>query len=101
MIVGFQFRIFMYPDNDQIKDYNWSQASTKCPWRVLAKSKTKQPVPVQPFGRAFEGVRMPRSVLQINIEDVRTSEQHRPDDRSIIIQQGVLFQKLTLFGKSL
>jgi len=34
---------------------------------------------VQPSGRAFEGVRTPRSVLQINIEDVRTSDQHRLD----------------------
>jgi hypothetical protein len=43
----------------------------------------------------------PRSVLQINIEDFRTSEQHRPDARSISIQQGVCFQKSTLFEKSL
>jgi len=34
-------------------------------------------------------------------EDVRTSEQHRPNARSISIQQGVGFQKSTLFGKSL
>jgi hypothetical protein len=46
---------------------------------------------VQPSGRAFEGVRTPRSVLQINIEDVRTSEQHRPDARSINILQEVYF----------
>jgi hypothetical protein len=44
---------------------------------------------------------MPRRVLQINIEDVRTSEQHHPNARSISIQQGVGFQKSTLFGKSL
>jgi hypothetical protein len=56
---------------------------------------------VQPSGRAFEGVWTPRSVLQINVEDVRTTEQHRLDVRSISIQQGVVFQKLTLFGKSL
>jgi hypothetical protein len=67
----------------------------------LQNPRQKQPVPVQPSGRAFEGVRTPRSVLQINIEDVRTSEQHRPDARSISIQQGVCFQKSTLFGKSL
>jgi hypothetical protein len=36
-----------------------------------------------------------------NDEDVRTSDQHRPDARSISIQQGVGFQKSTLFGKSL
>jgi hypothetical protein len=41
------------------------------------------------------------SVLQINIEDVQTLKQHRPDARSISIQQGVGFQKSTLFGKSL
>jgi hypothetical protein len=46
-------------------------------------------------------VRTPRSVLQINIEDIRTLEQHRPDDRPINIQQGVEFQKSTLFEKSL
>jgi len=100
-MVGFQFRIFMYLDSVQIKDNNWSQASTKCPWKVLAKSKTKHLVPVQPSGRAFEGVQTPSSVLHINIEDVWTSEQHRPDARSFSIQQGVWFQKSTLFGKSL
>jgi len=46
-------------------------------------------------------IRTPCSVLQINIEDVRMLKQHRPDDRSISIQQGVWFQKSTLFGKSL
>jgi hypothetical protein len=40
----------------------------------IAKNKSNQPVPVQPSGQAFEGVRTPRSVLQINIEDVRTLE---------------------------
>jgi hypothetical protein len=44
---------------------------------------------------------MPHSVLQKNIEDIRTSEQHRPNARLISIQQGVCFQKSTLFGKSL
>jgi hypothetical protein len=39
--------------------------------------------------------------VQINIEDVQMSEQHRPDATSISIQQGVGFQKSTLFGKSL
>jgi hypothetical protein len=67
----------------------------------LQNPRQKQPVPVQPSGQAFEGVLTPRSVLQINIEDVRTSEQHRPDARSISIQQGVCFQKSTLFEKSL
>jgi hypothetical protein len=36
-----------------------------------------------------------------NDEDVRTLEQHRPDARSISIQQVVGFQKSTLFGKFL
>jgi hypothetical protein len=36
-----------------------------------------------------------------NDENVRTSEQHRPNARSIIVQHGVGFQKSTLFGKSL
>jgi hypothetical protein len=67
----------------------------------LQNPTQKQPIPVQPSRRAFEGVRTPRSVSQINIEDVRTSEQHYPDARSISIQQGVYFQKSTLFGKSL
>jgi hypothetical protein len=67
----------------------------------LQNPRQKQPVPVQLLGRTFESVRTPRTVLQINIEDVRMSEQHRPDSRSISIQQGVCFQKSTLFGKSL
>jgi hypothetical protein len=64
----------------------------------MQNPRQKQPVPVKPSGRAFEGVWTPRSVLQINIEDVWTSEQHRPDvrqhrpdARSISIQQGVGF----------
>jgi hypothetical protein len=57
----------------------------------IAKTKTNQPVLVQPSGRAFEGVQTPRSVLQINIEEVWMSEQHRPDARSISFQQGVYF----------
>jgi hypothetical protein len=39
--------------------------------------------------------------LTDNDEDVRTSEEHRLDARSIMVQHGVGFQKLTLFGKSL
>jgi hypothetical protein len=38
---------------------------------------------MHPSGQALEGVQMPCSVIQINIEDVRTSEQHCPDARSI------------------
>jgi hypothetical protein len=55
-------------------------------------------VPMQPSGRAFEGVRTLLSVQQIYIEDVRKTEQYHPDPRSISIQQGVGFQKLTLLG---
>jgi hypothetical protein len=54
----------------------------------LQNPRQKQQVPVQPSVRAFEGVRTSCSVSQINVEDVRTSEQHRPDARSISIQQG-------------
>jgi hypothetical protein len=36
-----------------------------------------------------------------NVEAIQTSEQHRLVARSISIQQGVGFQKSTLFGKSL
>jgi hypothetical protein len=57
----------------------------------ITKTKTNQPVLVQPSRRVFEDVWTPRSVLQINIEDVRTSEQHRPNARLISIQQGVYF----------
>jgi hypothetical protein len=39
--------------------------------------------------------------LTDNDEDVRTSKQHRPDARSIIVQQEIGFQKSTLFWKSL
>jgi hypothetical protein len=67
----------------------------------LQNPRQKQPYPVQPSGQAFEGARTPSSVLKINIEDVRMPEQHRLDARSISIQQGVCFQKSTLFGKSL
>jgi hypothetical protein len=67
-------------------------------WRVLAKSKPNQPVPVQPSGLAFEGIGTPLSVQQLYVEDVWTTEQHRPDARSISIQQGVWFQKSTLLG---
>jgi len=34
----------------------------------LQNSKPFQPVLVQPFGQAFEGVRMPRSVYQITLK---------------------------------
>jgi hypothetical protein len=76
----------------------WSQVFKKMSMKIL---ESKQPVPVQPSEQAFKGVRTPHSVLQINIEDVWTSEQHRLDARSISIQHGVGFQKSTLFGKSL
>jgi len=77
---------------------DWSQASWRYSWRVLASSKANQPVPVQPSGRTFEGVQTPLSVQQSYVEDVRTTEQQCPDARSISIQQQVGFQKLTLLG---
>jgi hypothetical protein len=36
----------------------------------LQNSRQKELVPVQPYGWGFEGVRTPRSVSQINIEDI-------------------------------
>jgi hypothetical protein len=66
---------------------------------VTTKIKSIEPVPVQPSGRTFEGVRTPRSVLQINIDYVRTLEPYRPDARSISILQEVCSPKSTLFGK--
>jgi len=67
-MVGYQFKIFMYPDSVQIKACDWSQASRRCPWKFLANSKPNQSVPVQPLGRAFEDVRTPRSVQQIMLK---------------------------------
>jgi len=67
----------------------------------LQNPRQKQPVPMQLSRRAFEGIWMPSSVLQINIEDVQTSKQHCPDARSNSIQQEGCFQKSTLFRKSL
>jgi hypothetical protein len=42
---------------------------------------------------------MPSSVLQINIDVIRTLEPHRPDARSISILQEVCSQKSTLIAK--
>jgi adenine-specific DNA methylase len=64
----------------------------------LQTPKANQLVPVQPSGRAFEGVRTPLNVQEFYDEVVRMTEQHRPDARSISIQQGVGFQKSTLLG---
>jgi hypothetical protein len=88
----------MYLDNVQIKACDWSQASWRYSWTVIANSKANQPVPMQPSRRAFEGFRTPVSVQQFYVEYVRTTEQHHPDARSISIQQGVGFQKSTLLG---
>jgi hypothetical protein len=97
-MVGFQFGIFMYSDNIQIKESIWSQASRRCPWRILAKSKTKTVGSCATIRtglwRRLDAPQCPAD----NDEDVRTSEQHRPDARLISIQQGVGFQKSTLFG---
>jgi hypothetical protein len=100
-MVGFQFRIFMYSDNVQIKESIWSQASRRYPWRVIAKSKIKTAgscATVQTgLWRSQDAPQCPAD----NNEDVRTSEQHYPNARSISIQQGIGFQKSTLFRKSL
>jgi hypothetical protein len=97
-MVGYQFRIFMYSDSVQIKACDWSQASRRCPWRVLANSKPNQSVPVQPSGRAFEGVLMPCSVQQIMLKTSERQSNTFRTARSINIQHGVGFQKSTLLG---
>jgi hypothetical protein len=62
-MVGFQFKIFGYSDN--VSDHKLLKRYL---WRVLVKFKTKQLVPVQPSGRAFEGVQTPLSFQQITIK---------------------------------
>jgi hypothetical protein len=100
-IVGFQFRIFMYSDNDQIKESNWSQASRRCSWRVLAKIQDKTAgFCATVWTSLWRGPDTPQCLTD-NDEDVRTSDEHCPDARSIMVQHGVWFQKLTLFWKSL
>jgi len=88
----------MYSDNVQIKACDWSQASWRYSWRVIANCKANQPVLGQPSRRAFEGFRTPISVQQFYVEDVWTTDQHCPVARSISIQQGVGFQKSILLG---
>jgi hypothetical protein len=61
-------------DNVSFHDMCWSQVSRRCPPRFNAISKSEQLVPVQPFGRTFEGVR--------TVAAVRTIELHRSDARS-------------------
>jgi len=100
-MIGSQFRIFMYSDSVQIKACGWSKASRRCPWRFLAYSKPNQPVLVQPSGASLWRSPDALQCLADYVEDVRTTEQHRPETRTIIIQYGVRFQKLTLFEKSL
>jgi len=72
-------------DHKQLKDVHEES---------LQNPRQKQPVPVQPSERAIECVQTPRSVLQINIEDVWTLGQS-------IFNKESIFQKSTLFGKSL
>jgi hypothetical protein len=67
--------------------------------RFCVDSNSKKSDPKQPSGRRELSVRTPRSILQINIDDVRTSEPHRPNAQSISILQEVFSQKSTLFGK--
>jgi hypothetical protein len=96
-MVGYQFRIFMYSDNIQIKACDWSQASRRCPWRVLANSKPKS-VPVQLSGWAFEGVRMPRSVQQIMLKTSGRQSNTVQTLGQSVFKYGVGFQKSTLLG---
>jgi len=47
---------------------------------------------------ALKASRRPTVSRSFSVEDFRTTELHRPDARSISIQHGVGFQKLTLIG---
>jgi hypothetical protein len=98
-----------YYDKLQVSQASWRLF--QCPRKILCRFQLRE-VRSQVTIRTMwcsrpdalqlaTSVRTPRSVLQINIEDVGMSEQHRLDARSISIQQGVCFQKSTLFGKSL
>jgi hypothetical protein len=95
LTVNFQIVIFIH------RDIYCSQASRRYSWSVHCKNQDKSAGSCETVRTGLWGVRTPRSVLQIKIEDVRKFEQHRPDARSISIQEGVCFQKSTLFGKSL
>jgi len=46
----------------------WSQVSKKMPMKIPCNSKSEQPVPMQPSGWAFEGVRTPLRVQQITMK---------------------------------
>jgi hypothetical protein len=56
---------------------------------------------MQPSGRAFEGVRTPRSVQQFALKTSERQSNIIQTARSICIQHGVGFQKSTLLGKAL
>jgi hypothetical protein len=73
----------------------------RCPWRVLAKSKTKTAGSCATVRTGLWRCLVTPQCLADNDEDVRMSEQHRPDARSISIQPGVGYLKSTLSGKSL
>jgi hypothetical protein len=100
-MVGFQFRIFMYSDNVQIKESIWSQASKKISMKSPCKIQDKTTGSCATVRTSLWRHPDAPQCLTDNNEDIRTSQQHRPDARSISLQQGVEFQKSTLFGKSL
>jgi hypothetical protein len=91
----------MYSNNVQIKESIWSQASKKMSMNSTCQIQDKitgSCATVRTdLWRCPDAPQCPTD----NDEDVRTSEQHHPDARSISIQQGVGFQKSTQFGKSL
>jgi hypothetical protein len=63
--------------------------------------KPNQPVPVQPSGRAFEGIQTPRSVLQITM---KTSEHQSNTFQTLgqsLFKHEDRFQKSKLIGKFL
>jgi hypothetical protein len=95
-MVCFQFRIFMYSDN--VSDHKLlKKISMKSPCKIQEKTAGSSATVRTGLWRHPDA---PQCIAD-NDEDFRTSEQHRPDARSINIQQGVGFQKSTMFGKSL
>jgi hypothetical protein len=91
----------MYSNHVQIKESIWSQASKKMsmtsPCQIQDKIDGSCATVWTGLWRHLDAPHCPGG----NDEDVRTSEQHRPDARSISIQKWVGFQKSILFGKSL
>jgi len=80
----------------------WLQVSRRCPWRFYVIFKSKQPVPVQPSKRAFEGVRTPNgqqcleaSALQLSKRPsytVRTLSQATPSSTQSWISNDTIWE---------